>query len=485
MDRKLATAAVLVAVVLVAGFAAYYFVLQPQGPCMPLGGTKVLKSVVTSSEFGAITEYALPSPSRWSNAITVAQDGSVWFGEQSVPGVGHLFTNGTLMEYPWPSAAHPSSKACGFEASIWGVVNWNGMVWGANGDDNALIGINPQTGATRVINVSSVAGFPYSLSVAPDGSLWFTSLINPAVLGRIGLDYTVTQLHVNGIGGQYPAQLDFVNSSYAYMITLDRFNDSGGLYSFNPASASTAVNTQRQGKSFVLQAPDSLAVVGNTVWVAQHGPANLAAFNVTSGAWTLYPTTHLGSNITTLPYFVSEGPGGVWFNEHYGNRIGFIDQAKKTLTEYSESNPPVTNESEIGNDLTIAPAPGGIWFTSTTGNYVGFANASYAPGFSVSVAGGSSASVQAGGQVSLNFTVGGSWKSSLSVVISDSENYTAVPSLIAMTPSSKTLQAGSGPIQLQLQVGVSSKMAPGEYTLAITVSDGLVLRSAFVFLDVS
>jgi len=348
-----------------------------------------------------------------------------------------------------------------------------------------LIGVNPQSGATRVINVTSVAGFPYSLSVAPDGSLWFTSLINPAVLGRIGLDYSVTALHVNGIGGQYPAQLEFVNSSYAYMITLDRLNDSGGLYSFNPVGSSTAVNTQRQGKGFVLEAPDSLAVVGNTVWVAQHGPSDLAAFDVGSGAWTLYPTTHLGSNITTLPYFVSQGPGGVWFNEHYGNRIAFIDQAKQTMTEYSESNPPVTNESEIGNDLTIAPAQNGVWFTSTTGNYIGFANASYAPGFSISTEGGDSVSVHSGGQGSLNFTVGGSWKSPLTVMVSDSENYTAVPSLITMTPSSKTLQAGSGPVQLQLQVGVSSKLAPGEYTLAVTVSDGLVLRSAFVFLDVS
>ena len=485
MEKKLFTAAVLVAIVVVAGLAAYYFVLQPSGPCMPLGGTKVLKSVVSSSTFGAMTEYSLPSPSRWSNAIAVARDGSVWFGEQSVPGVGHLFTNGTLVEYPWPSASHPASKSCGFETSIWGVTVWNGMVWGADGDDNALVGINPQSGASRVINVTSVAGFPYTLSLAPDGSLWFTSLNNATVLGRVGLDYSVAALHVNNIGGQYSAQLDFVNSSYAYMVTLDRYNNSGGIFSFNPAGVTTAVNPQRLGKNFQLQFPDSLAVVGGTVWVAEHGPSNLVAYDTSSGGWTLYPTTHLASNITTLPYFVSNGPGGVWFNEHYGNRIGFIDQGKETMTEYSESNPPVTNQSDVGNDLTIAPTQGGVWFTSTTGNYIGFANASYDPGFSVSVNGGNSASVHPGGQVGLNFTVSGSWKSPLSVVASDSENYTSAPFLITMTPSAKALQAGSGPFQLQVQVGASNKLAPGEYTLALAVSDGLVLRTAFVFLDVS
>jgi len=88
---------------------------------MTLGGNKVVKSTASSTMFDALTEYSLPSPSRWSNAITLAQDGSVWFGEQSVPGVGHLFANGTLVEYPWPSSAHPTYQTCGFETSIWGV----------------------------------------------------------------------------------------------------------------------------------------------------------------------------------------------------------------------------------------------------------------------------------------------------------------------------------------------------------------------------
>jgi streptogramin lyase len=485
MARRLAIAIVLVATLAVAAFAAYYFVTQPTGPCMPLGGSRALRSTVSSSEFGALTEYGLPSPSRWSNAIVVAQDGSVWFGEESVPGVGHLFTNGTLVEYPWPSGAHPTSKSCGFETSIWGVAVWNGMVWGTDGDGNALVGISPQTGAARVINVSGTASFPYTLSVAPDDSLWFTSLGNAATVGKVGLDYSVSALHVNNIGGEFPAEVDFVNSTYAYMVALNNVNSSGGLYSFDPAVVSSSVNPQRLGGSFHLQAPDSVAFGGGTVWVAQHGPSSLAAFDLGSGAWTLLPTSSQRSNTTTLPYFVSYGADRVWFNEHYGNRIGFIDPAKQTMTEYSESNPPVTNASDIGNDLTIAPSSAGLWFTSTTGNYIGFANASYVPGFSVSMVGGNSVTIPRSGQLRLNLTVDGSWKSSLSVILSDSETYTAVPTSITMTPSEKLVQAGSGPARLQVEVSVGASLAPGEYTLAITVSDGLVLRTAFVYLAVS
>lgn len=485
MKNKLVITAVLAAIVVVAGFTAYYFVHQPPGPCMPLGGAKVLKSKVSSTTFGAITEYSLPSPDRWSNAIMVSQDGSVWFGEESVPGVGHLFTNGTLIEYPWPQASHPSSKSCGFETSIWGVAVWNGMVWGTNGDDNALVGINPQSGVARVINVSGLAGFPYTLSVGPDGALWFTSLGKEAVLGRIGTDYSIGVVQVSGIGDEYPAELDFVNSTYAYMVTLSPINGTGGVYSFDPSGVTSTINPSQLGANFHLLYPDSLASENGTILVTEHGPSTVAVYRASSEDWTLFPTTPLVENFTTLPYFAAYGSGRFWFNEHYGNRIAFIDPAGMSMTEYSEADPPVTNESYIGNDLTIAPSANGLWFTSVTGNYIGFASAAYAPGFSISSVGGSSASVQVGGRASLNFTVSGSWTSALTVITSDSEGYAAVPTQIAMTPSVSQISAGSGPVQLQVEVVASSNIAPGDYTLGVTVSDGLVLRTAFFFLEVS
>lgn len=483
MKGKLIVAAILMAIVVAAGFAAYYFSRQPAGPCMPLGGARVLRSRVSSSAFGALTEYSLPSPGRWSNGIAAAADGSVWFGEESVPGVAHLFANGTLVEYPWPSASHPTSKDCGYETGIWGVAVWNGMVWGTDSDENALVGINPQSGAARVINVSSGAASPYTLSLDPDGSLWFTSLLNAAVLGRVSQNYSVSFLHVNGVGEEYPAQLDFVNSSLAYMVTINTLNDSGGIYSFDPAGASTSITPQRVGADFELQAPDSIAVGGGTVWVAEHGPSTVAAYDLGSGHWSLIPTTQQG-NITTLPYFVAYGDGGVWFNEHYANRIAFVGSGAETMTEYSESNPPITNASEIGNDLTIAQAPGGLWFTSTTGNYIGFANSSYVPSFSISPVGANSGTALPGGRSELNFTVTGSWRSGLSVIVSDSESYTDAPSLISMAPSPSSLPAGSGPQQLRLNVELSSRLASGDYTLAVTVSDGLILRTAFYYLEV-
>lgn len=480
--RRVAITVALAVLLGIAGFATYYFVLAPKGPCMTLGGNGRLRSNLSSSTFGALTEYRLPAPSRLPNAIAVAPDGSVWFGEQSVPGVGHLYVNGTLVEYPWPSAAHPSNNNCGFESSIWGIAAWDGMVWGTNQDQDALVGVNPQSGVTRVINLSGLTTFPYTLSIAPDASLWFTALGNSPVLGRVATDYSVTVIPLTGLGKEFPTQIQFVNTTYAYFVALAPYNNSGGLYSFDPRGPPAAILPQKVGGGFPLASPDSVSYADGIVWVAQHGPSSVAAYDTRSARWTVFPTSRENYTLTTLPYFVSASNGKLWFNEHQGNRIAVIDPAGGTMTEYSESNPPVTNGSAIGNDLTIATASNGLWFTSTTGNYIGFANGAYTPSFSLSLVGKNSASVQSGGQVTLRFTVTGSWKTPLVVQMSDSETYSSVPKAVSIVPSASTIPSGSGQAQFTVQVGVGAGLAAGAYTLDVTVSDGLVLRTVFVFL---
>jgi len=81
----------------------------------------------------------------------------------------------------------------------------------------------------------------------------------------------------------------------------------------------------------------------------------VSIYNLTDGDYTLYPTSTIAYTNTVLPYFIrANDTSYVWFNEHYGNKIAVIDPARGTLTEYSESDPPVDNASKIGNSLTFA-----------------------------------------------------------------------------------------------------------------------------------
>jgi virginiamycin B lyase len=484
---RIVVVASMLILVAVAGISAYSILGggSASNRCLPLGGTNPTRSKLQAAQFGAVTEYALPQSSRWPNGITVGPDGSVWFGEESVPGVGRLFPNGTLAEYPWPTAGWTSSSGCGYRTGIWGVVYWNGMVWASDGDENALVGLNPQNGKTIVLNVTATAPEPYTLAVSPDGSLWFTSLGNQARLGTVSPGLNVTVYPVNGLKGEEPIQLDFVNSSYAYFVGLNPLERFGHLYSFDPQKVGPTVNPTQVGGTFQILEPSSVTNTGSLVWITQHLASSIASYDVESGLWTTYPTSILNFTYTTLPYFVEASGGLVWFNEHYANRIAVLNSSGGTLTEYSEADPPVENESLIQEDLTIGVGGGGAWFTSTVGNYIGFVEGTYRVPFDLTSASGNSFNERAGESFVLNLTLSGAWEKPLQVSVSDSENYSSVPKLIGLAPATKAIAAGAGPMALQVAVTLDRNIAPGRYTIAISVSDGLITQTSYCFLSVS
>jgi hypothetical protein len=280
-------------------------------------------------------------------------------------------------------------------------------------------------------------------------------------------------------------QVQFVNSTCAYYVALDLSNqNSSGLFSFNPQRVQSEILPTQVGVDFRLLSPSSVSASNGVVWVTQHGAASVASYNTLTGVWTVYPTSTENYTITTLPYFVQANGPIVWFNEHYGNKIALLDPTAGVLTEYSEANPPVFNGSAIGNDLTIASTKGGLWFTSVTGNYIGFVDMNHKADFSLASLSLNRVNASRGGEFSMELAVNGSWSKPLRVQVSDSENYKSVPRGITLTPEAQTIAPGSQTYALQVLVSVGSGVVPGRYTLAVTVTDGLVYKSAYVFLTV-
>lgn len=480
MARRAALALVVAAAVTVAGVSAYVFVYQPSA-CGPYYND-ASKYVAQKTTFGGVTEYCLARPTRWSNAIVVGPDGSVWFGEEALPGLGRLYQNGTVVEYPW-TFAETGSGISGWKTGIWSVVSWNGGIWATDGDGNMLVGLDPTSKSLTMVNSSS-APFPYVATVAPGGSLWFTSLSSPPKLAMLSENLTLSVYRVAGTSEEEPIQVQFVNSTYAYMVALDPYSEQGegGLYSFDPQATGGTIEATRVGGNFTLFDPDGLALEGGSVWVTEHGPSTVAGYDLEDQEWTLYPTSTVPYVDTTLPYFVDAAGGTVWFNEHYANKIARFGPNQTTLTEFSEADPEVTNGSQVQNDLTIAADSQGVWFTSTTGNYIGFVNASYVPSFSIS--GAHQLYLNPGAVQNVTFEVSGSWQTSLKVVASDSENFTGELSLIHVTPSTTEIPAGNGPYALSAAFEAADDLAPGRYTVAFTVTNGLVWQTSYVFVDV-
>jgi len=113
------------ALVAVAGVLGFYAVSQAHSyPCGPQSMVQKT-NLPPPVQFGAVTKYLLPQ-NRSPNAITVAPDGSVWFAELGVPGVAHLYQNGTLVEYRWPytypaSSSSSNGTICSDWTNTWGI----------------------------------------------------------------------------------------------------------------------------------------------------------------------------------------------------------------------------------------------------------------------------------------------------------------------------------------------------------------------------
>ena len=438
--------------------------------------------------FDAVTEFGLPTSNTSPNAITVAPDGSVWFGENGLPGVGHLFPNGTLSEYRLPFSMNSEESVCGNLAEIWGVAFWNGEAWAANEGQAQLEGVNPTTGVITNVTLKSQIT-PYTLAVEPGGNLWFTDLNGPEIGMVTAGSYAVQYYQFPGNESWLSAYVTFASSTLGYVLAInpilaavDPTAITSIVYSFNPSSPTPTF--QQVGGNATLYEPSSIAVGGGGLWLTEHSGTGMAFFNATSSKWTIFPTSTVPYVPFTLTYFDASSGSTVWFNEHYANKIGLISDNGTLLTEYSASDPPQDNFSLIPNTLTVAIGDGRTWFTQWTGNIVGFVNQSYVPPFSVSTP-NSAVQIQAGGKVQVQLQLSGQDSRNLSLQFSDNEFDNGTARNIVFTPSLSAFPSLDGRQTITVGIATASTLKPGEYVAAITVTDGLVLQSIYVTIVVT
>jgi streptogramin lyase len=478
---RLATLVIIFILAVAAGTYAIYRLgaTTTSGPCTSnYAGPAPTRSQLTDVSLGHLTEYQLPGNSRAPNAITVASDGSVWFGEESLPALAHLFQNGTLLEYVWPGTYPPpgaTGYSCGYRTQIWGVALWNGSVWATDTSGNQIVSLDPSTGTFHYYTLTSNA-FPDYMVAGLDGRLWFTELFTSSIV-RVDQNGTVQTYQLpTGISGT-PTQILFVNSSYALYADAGQAGElNGGVYGFNPDHpAFTRVGGVRQ-----LTGITGLATTPGGIWISEHGPPFVNFYNLSSSSWTDYPTSIVPYSYTTLPYFIKSDGAHIWFNEHYGDRIAEIDTASRSLVEYAISNPPAGNLSSISGAQTIARDGEKIWFTELGGNRVGFADFSSAPPFKLASLSGPEVTLKPGSSVVLPFELQGSSSSPVRLGFSDSETSSAVPRNLTATPSTAQFSGFSSGTRFTLNLTAGAKLAPGAYIFDVTATDGFTSYTVFL-----
>jgi streptogramin lyase len=506
-SRILIVVGLCVVLAVAAMLAAAFLVLNPHRmyPCAPQ--SMVQRSQISSTQFDAMTEFNLPQ-NRSPNAITVSTDGSVWFAELGVPALGHLYpANGTLVEYRLPFGYPPASSisqegGCFDWTDTWGITIWNGTVWASDQDNGSLVGLHPASDTFESIKLSSTS-MPYTLVAGPDGHLWFTDLSQPARIGDVNPGtHSVSYYYLPSGARSASAYLLFQNATLGYVLSIFPYTGGAQLFSFDPSATNPSFVTvggnlarlgsqSTVGNSSVPSAqgpstPTSIAVGEGGLWLAVHSSSDMAFFNATAGRWVLYPTSTVPYIAYTLPYFDVSNGSAIWFNEHYGNRLGEICCHGGALTEYSFSNPPAREGTQIDNALTITQAQDRVWFTEWTANIVGFASSSYAPSFSIKPesANDTTIAVRPGATTHIQVEVSGSSSTPLSLRFSDSEQPSGTPRNINFSVGQAQISALSGTQQFAISVRVSTETPPGPYMALVTVTDGLVSRSIYVAIDV-
>lgn len=458
--------------------SASLFYLSISSPAVASCGEKLGPATVSefnlpSLHFGGVTKFRLLGD-KFPNGITALPDGSVWFGEQNVPALAHLYPDGKLLEYAWPISYSPSTT------SIWGVVQWNGRIWASDALGGQIVGLDPSTATVYAVKLSEISAFPYTITVGPDGALWFTELF-ASKLGRIDPQCRLKEFAITSNFGGTPTQIWFKNGTSGYYV--DAGNASSGLgtlLSFDPNHFSP----QPIYGAYNLRAPSSLVLNSDGIWVAQHATSALAFYDFKADKWVLYPTSPISYAATSLPYFVAANGSQVWFNEHYANHMATINAEHSLLTEYSLSDPPANKTIRIDNALTFSLGNGKAWFTEVTANYVGYVDTSYRPTFTISSAGSPNIDLKPGSNVTLAFTVAGESHSPITVQFADTENITERPQNILVTANVTEIQSLNGTETLLVRVAASKALQLGDYTILVTLTDGLENQGAYVKLHV-
>jgi uncharacterized membrane protein len=126
-----------------------------------------------------------------------------------------------------------------------------------------------------------------------------------------------------------------------------------------------------------------------------------------------------------------------------------------------------------------------VWFTELTANYVGYIDPSYHPSFSFQPATNSNLQLAAGRETSMKLMLEGTADKTLNFLSSDSETLTSRPQEFTLNLTEAELGNLNGQATVTLSVATSTSAVPGDYTLLVSVTDGLITQGIYLKIHVS
>jgi len=473
--------------IIIIGFAVFWFV-----SLKPISQQNELFIGVTSSQNPYVQEFSLPTGTA-PNGLIVDNNGTVWVASSSF---------NTLYSFD-PTYQKFQSYAIKTDDTSSTVSGQNStMVWTILQDKDGFIWFSPlgtksiwrfDTEHKTFDKFQSDAGSAFQMKSGTSGTIWFTTL-SGNTLGVLQKDnvppsrYKITSFNLGN--DTAPAGLFLKdNSVWVTEITTQKIvqydmANPGGMIKNITKMAEFPVDNKT-----MLSSPTDLFVSGNTVWLTEHGTSFLTEYDLQSGTITRYPTSQNLFHATTLPFWIrgiNDGKG-LWFNEHEGNKLAFFDTVNKTMIEYNIPSRP--NDGYLTYPLNISTDPRDeniLWFSEWNTDKIGKINGHVEVPFSISVD---------TNQVLLNNDASKETVVNLDVhgqsPYSTNHVFLNASSSIAPAAGFGDIDVKISPDVLDLSSGNTSQLIlrnysalPGNYTLGISVSNGLVGKTIFLNLIV-
>jgi sugar lactone lactonase YvrE len=296
---------------------------------------------------------------------------------------------------------NPKSKQ-GFQM-VWSIVeSTDGSIWFPEGGSDPLWRFDPNTQKFQVIH--SISAAPMQMKVdKKSGNIWFTTfgsgtfgVIQKIIENKVGItspEYKVTEFNLGN--DSFPSGIFLQGDSVWITETLNHnklvefkpiVDTNGKVFNVSkvleiPSSSRSSSSKQQQ----LFTTPTDLVVFANStrpssIWLAEHGTDFITEYLLDSHNIIRFPTSSSPRHYITLPYWIAEPADhkGFWFNEHEGNRIAFFNTTAMTLLEYEVPTRDPFN-GYIANALTLSADPNDnnkVWFTEFNHDKIGVLDSS-------------------------------------------------------------------------------------------------------------
>jgi streptogramin lyase len=447
--------------------------------------TDLSTSMMPAKENPYVKEYLLPSDSA-PNGLVVDNTGLVWVSSKNATLYSVDPASGQIKHYEIknPTTSHGNTGAN--STMVWAILqDGNGKIWLSALGTSSIWRFDPMIGSFE--SYLSATGAPFQMKEGNDGKIWFTTLRGDTVGVIEKLPRGIYKISDFDVGYHTnPAGIFLQNDS----IWIAGVGSQKVLnYKINSKNDSvkdiSMIQSMPKDNSTMFSAPTDLLVYNNTLWLTEHGTSFLTSYNFSNGMITRYPTSQNGFHTTTLPFWIraAHDPKVLWFNEHQGNKIGRFDFSNHTMTEYSIPSLPKDGYLTYPLNLSQDPRDEGIlWFSEWNTGKIGMINGHGIIPFETSLD-ATQLTLEHGKTGVVDLAIAGKSHIALYLNASSSIMPTAELGNLQVNFSSNVVELPGDDI---VKVSVNGdRVAPGNYIVGISASDGSVTKTRFFGLSIT